>query len=124
MGFDLSGIKPTSEEGQAFRANVWYWRPIWAFIKQELPDLLTPSQVRGGEYNDGTIVDAKQATEIGNHIIDNITEISAGIEDYEKQRKADLKKDPDNFGASYGMDVELMIEFASFCKNSGGFEIW
>ena len=48
MGFDLSGIKPTSEEGHAFRANVWYWRPIWAFIKQELPDLLTPAQVRGG----------------------------------------------------------------------------
>ena len=124
MGFDLSGIKPTSEEGHAFRANVWYWRPIWGFIKQELPDLLTQEQIEGGEYNNGTIVDAKQATEIANHIIENITEISAGIESYEKQRKADLEKDPKNFGASYGMDTELMIEFASFCKNSGGFEIW
>ena len=95
MGFDLSGIKPTSEEGHDFRANVWYWRPIWKFIQQQLPDLLTPSQIRGGEYNDGTEVIADQA-----------------------------KKDPKDFEASYGMDTELMIEFASFCKNSGGFKIW
>ena len=124
MGFDLEGIKPTSEDGHTFRANVWYWRPIWAFIKQELPDLLTPEQIRGGEFNDGMEVIEHQANKIGNHIIDNITEVSAGIEAYEKERKADLKKNPDNFEASYGMDTELMIEFASFCKSSGGFKIW
>ena len=124
MGFDLSGIKPTSEEGHYFRANVWYWRPIWGFIKQELPDLLTQEQIEGGEYNSGTVVDAKQAIKIGNYIIDNVTEIASGIDDYEKRRKADKEKDPDNFGASYPMNLELMLEFASFCKNSGGFEIW
>ena len=124
MGFDLSGIKPTSEEGHNFRANVWYWRPIWGFIKKELPDLLTEKQISGGEYNNGIQILENQANKIGNHIIDNITEISAGIEHYEKSRKEDLEKAPDNFDASYGMDTELMIEFASFCKNSGGFKIW
>ena len=124
MGFDLEGIKPTSEAGHTFRANVWYWSPRWAFIKQELPDLLTPEQIRGGEFNDGMEVIEHQANKIGNHIIDNITEVSAGIEAYEKERKADLKKNPDNFEASYGMDTELMIEYASFCKRSGGFKIW
>ena len=45
MGFDLSGIKPTSEEGHYFRANVWYWRPIWGFVRQQLPDLLSDLSV-------------------------------------------------------------------------------
>ena len=124
MGFDLSGIKPTSEEGHYFRANVWYWRPIWGFVRQQLPDLLTQEQIEGGEYNNGTVVDAKQAIKIGNHIINNVTEIAAGIDDYEKRRKADKEKDPDRFETSYPMNLELMLEFASFCKNSGGFEIW
>ena len=124
MGFDLSGIKPTSEEGHYFRANVWYWRPIWAFVRQQLPDLLTQEQIEGGEYNSGTVVDAKQAIKIGNYIIDNVTEIAAGIDDYEKRRKADKEKDPNSFETSYPMNLELMLEFASFCKNSGGFEIW
>ena len=124
MGFDLSGIKPISEEGHAFRANVWYWRPIWAFVKQQLPDLLTEEQIKGGEYNDGTVVNAKQANEIGNYIINNVTEIAAGIDNYEKERLADKEKNPDKFETGYAMNMDVMLQFASFCKNSGGYEIW
>ena len=31
MGMDVYGIAPTSERGEYFRNNVWWWRPLWDY---------------------------------------------------------------------------------------------
>ena len=61
MGMDIYGIKPATEEGNYFRANVWSWRPI-----HYLCDYLNVSKNLGFDlsrwgYNDGAGLDAKQS---------------------------------------------------------------
>ena len=61
MGMDVYGLKPTTEEGSYFRANVWAWRPI-----HYLCDYLNVSKKLGFDlsrwgYNDGAGLDGKQA---------------------------------------------------------------
>lgn len=31
MGMDVYGKKPTSEKGEYFRNNVWWWHPLWDY---------------------------------------------------------------------------------------------
>jgi len=52
MGFDLIGLAPRSEQGEYFRNNAWYWRPLWAYCSGQHPDLLPPNPERG-QFNDG-----------------------------------------------------------------------
>ena len=38
--------------GEYFRANVWFWRPIWNFVCEVCPDILTEEDFKRGQYND------------------------------------------------------------------------
>lgn len=53
MGMDITGINPTMQDGEYFRANVWAWRPI-----HYLCDYLSMKHnlnfdTKGWEHNDG-----------------------------------------------------------------------
>lgn len=37
MGMDVSGKAPTSEVGEYFHANVWWWHPLADYIEQNYP---------------------------------------------------------------------------------------
>ena len=39
MGFDIFGLDPKEEAGSYFRANCWYWRPLWSYVISVTPDL-------------------------------------------------------------------------------------
>jgi len=39
--------------GIYFRNNVWYWRPLWAFVCNNCSDILTIKDMEKGSYNDG-----------------------------------------------------------------------
>ena len=39
--------------GVYFRNNVWYWRPLWAFICNYCSDILTEKDMQKGSWNDG-----------------------------------------------------------------------
>jgi hypothetical protein len=39
MGMDVFGSKPKTPEGKYFRANVWYWHPLWSFVELAHPVL-------------------------------------------------------------------------------------
>lgn len=39
MGMDVYGKAPTSEVGEYFRNNVWWWRPLADYILKVHPDL-------------------------------------------------------------------------------------
>lgn len=37
MGMDVFGRKPKDKTGEYFRANVWYWHPLWECIENLHP---------------------------------------------------------------------------------------
>ena len=39
--------------GSYFRANVWYWRPIWSFVCGACCNILTDKDMEGGSFNNG-----------------------------------------------------------------------
>jgi len=59
MGMDVYGKKPTDPKGEYFRANVWYWRPLWIYIDTIKPDLT--SKVQNPHTNDGDGLNAKDS---------------------------------------------------------------
>jgi len=117
MGFDLYALDPITdnEEHGYFRANVWYWRPLWAFVEYICQDTLNDSEKKAGYYNDGNIISKEQA-----HQISNKLKLSFTDETFNKF-KNDFDKT--NTGTGYNCNYELIVEFSNFCLNSGGFTI-
>jgi hypothetical protein len=126
MGFDLHGQAPMGsldnpnnasfeEEAQSgvyFRNNVWYWRPLWEYVAYVCDDILTLRDYKSGQYNDGYVINAEKSMLIGSRLRET-------IKDYDKTVKA-IGEIGDNYEFSK-LNVE---EFANFCLNSGGFDIY
>ena len=89
MGFDLYGLSPQSNVpkpvvtdwndkkqtkayfnyqentvGSYFRANVWWWRPLWEYVCMNCDDILTLDDVEHGEFNDGHKISKTKAKKI------------------------------------------------------------
>lgn len=39
MGMDVYGSNPKNESGEYFRANVWYWHPLWDCLENLHPTI-------------------------------------------------------------------------------------
>jgi hypothetical protein len=59
MGMDVYGNKPTSETGEYFRANVWYWRPLANYCCTIAPEIT--GRCKYWQSNDGAGLDAADA---------------------------------------------------------------
>lgn len=62
MGMDVYGDNPSSEVGEYFRSNVWWWRPLADYCQAVAPDACS-----GCEYwhtNDGDGLDATAAARL------------------------------------------------------------
>ena len=145
MGFDIYGLNPKEESGSYFRANCWYWRPLWSYVISVTPDL-TKEEVQAGSDNSGNRIDEYVAKKIGNNIL--AEEKSGNLEKYYQDRLDYLNNLPketcykcngeqvencivcngsgekEHMDKSYPFSKELAVEFAKFCINSGGFEIY
>lgn len=147
MGFDIYGLDPKEEDGSYFRANCWYWRPLWSYVISITIDLTIDERMAGSD-NSGNQISKEVAEKIGRNIL--AEKESGFLKDYYQERKdylenlpkescykcveKDGKKDSDchvcdgtgnreSMEASYPFSDELAIKFANFCLNSGGFEI-
>jgi hypothetical protein len=121
MGFDLTGLKAKSKKGEYFRANVWFWRPLANYV---LDVCKVPERMRTSwYYNDGHIVPESDALRIADILDEQIKEgkVKAYEKLYEKARKALREDDPQGW---YPFSAKLVSEFATFCRESGGFEIY
>lgn len=86
MGMDVYGINPSSERGEYFRANVWYWRPLWVMIQNLYPDLA--QKVPHAQSNDGDglesedtlLLVSKMKTDLDSGVIEQY------VNDYEEER--------------------------------------
>jgi hypothetical protein len=64
MGMDLFGKAPTSEKGNHFRRNIWWWHPLWDYCVDVAP---VARKVKSGHCNEGdglNAVDAKRLAAI------------------------------------------------------------
>jgi len=59
MGMDVYGRKPKNDLGKYFRANLWYWRPLWMYVEHAHP--LIASRVESPQLNDGSGLNSKDS---------------------------------------------------------------
>ena len=133
MGFDIIGIKPTSDAGRGFYGHIQAWTTLWSFICQNCDDILTAQQIEEGLANDGIKIGARQTKLIVEHL-DNIIGSKYPIET--KKAKITFKgaaslslqkvrKDLGVDSSPSGQDLRSdLIEFLEFARHSGGFRIW
>ena len=68
MGFDLYGQQPKNENGKYFRNNVWWYRPLWQFIKDNCEDILNKKDIENGDNNSGHLISKSKANEIAERL--------------------------------------------------------
>jgi len=122
MGFDLNGVDPISIKGEYFRANVWWWRPLWKFVCNYSDDILNEEDKERGTWNDWHEITNKKANKIADRIYD--LDKKGEIKKYEKEYKKEIDNLEDGaFEKNYPFERDFVIKFASFCEESGGFNI-
>ena len=134
MGMDVYGRKPRSAEGEYFRANIWSWRPIHELI--ERANVLPPEMVEGMAFNDGYGPNNKQALLLAAQmetmldgmddehtfmLSDEIDGPVAAMLSQFKEQGIDIISPR---GPVYQAEVSHVREFITFCRASGGFEVW
>jgi hypothetical protein len=89
MGMDVYGNNPTSERGEYFRNNVWWWRPLWDFCEEIAPELCSGVS---GHTNDGDGLDEEGAKALANVLQISLAE--GVVDTYEMKRKEYLSSLP------------------------------
>ena len=125
MGMDVYGTNPKTENGDYFRANVWYWRPLWKCVHHFCEDILSEEQILRGTYNDGYEYDETTALEISDRLENALK--NGDLHKFKKGRELFISELEDEeekkWYNSYKFDVDFVMEFAKFCEQSGGFSI-
>ena len=122
MGFDVIGRKAKSEKGKYFRNNVWFWRPLWTYVCNECDDILTIKEAEGGTYNDGIKISKAKAERIAKRLKKRIEDGSVDL--HKAGYDGTVEQIEDKWADKYPFVTQNVIEFAEFCEDSGGFEIW
>ena len=152
MGFDVYGENPTEEVGEYFRANVWWWHPLWKFTSQLCDSILTEEDISQGSYNDGHVIDEIKAGKMVKMLRFSLSTGHAKkhVEEYEKTKseiplekcdicdgtgkrtdmevpngcnKCDGKGEHMPWSTWYHISVKAIEEFTDFIEASGGFSI-
>lgn len=130
MGMDVYGKNPTSEKGDYFRNNVWWWRPLWMYCVEVLPELCGDVD---GDTNGGDGLDAEGALELANALRDELESGRTAEWEYNYNTwRASLPRETctlcegsgirtDKVGIEHGMhDKELSPEVAILVGRSHG----
>ena len=117
MGMDVYGTR----EDTYFRNNVWWWRPLWAYVGDVCD--LSEKDYQWGCSNDGHYISKKKANKIATTLFKEVK--SKRTHDYMLSRNKRLKSlnRQHHSETNYGFDVNNVKRFAKFCKESDGFEI-
>ena len=105
MGMDVYGRKPLNESGEYFRANVWYWRPLWDMIDNLYPDIA--SKVPNAHFNDGDGLEETDTLVLSNLLKSHIE--SGFIDSYIQEYTENINS--------------LPPEDCTYC-NQTGYRIW
>lgn len=146
MGYDLTGLKAKSKTGEYFRNNVWWW---YALAEYVLDNVSLP--VGEKEYwhsNSGQRVSEESAKKIGYTLLHSIEKketqrysraYARTLRGLPKEEcffcKGSGKRNGEcphcegkgkigNSQTHYPFSTQNVREFAKFCLDSGGFEIY
>lgn len=90
MGMDVFGINPDSQIGEYFRANIWYWRPLWGYVENNFPEIAL--KVPDAYVNAGDGLDAHDSFLLGEKIYHHV---NGGLaKDYEQDFNAAIAELP------------------------------
>ena len=123
MGMDVYGVEPDLESGEYFRANVWYWHPLWKMIESLYPEY--SEKVPLAHCNDGDGLDQKDSYDLSQLLKADIE--SGVIEKYVNDHMEALKAIPQDdcsycFQTGYRLwpDSETGIVTQSVCNGCNG----
>ena len=99
--------------GIYFRNNVWWWRPLWQYVCERFPEIITVEDAVSGCSNSGHLIDDEKAMKIGLGLTAKLLDgsVKAYADKYKieidelEQVECDLcegtgkRKDPPNSGA-------------------------
>jgi len=147
MGMDVYGKKPTSERGEYFRNNVWWWRPLWDYCCEVGQEVITEEIAEHGSVNGGAGLDEPSARVLAQILSASID--SGHAEQWEKNQRewrASLPREAcsfcdctgiraDEVGVKHGMpERELLPEiqiltgrthgWCNACEGVGTTESW
>lgn len=151
MGMDVYGNKPKNEDGEYFRNNVWWWRPLWDYCLDNYPSIA--GKVEHGHSNDGDGLNASDAKKLAILLKKDID--SGKVQRFADQRELELNALPledcqyclatgmrndkyvqgkcnscegtgkiKNWLTHYPFEVDNVISFQRFLDNCGGFKIF
>lgn len=103
MGMDVYGKEPTSEKGEYFRNNVWWWRPLWNYCCEIADAVIGESLAEDGHYNGGAGLDGVRALALAEIL----------REELESGRTAEYERKHNEYRAS------LPREDCDFCGATG-----
>ena len=112
--------------GVYFRNSAWSWRPLWDFCYNFTDGIISEDLHRKGHYNDGAGLNAEDAEKLGKKLMELIG-TGVAIEHeiaYKKTMEQRKKADKNDATTFYPFDTMNVEDFARFCIESGGFEIW
>lgn len=90
MGMDVYGTKPKNETGEYFRANVWYWHPLWDCLDKLHPNIC--GKCESPHDNSGSGLNAKDSITLSKLLKKDLED--GTIQSYIDQYKADLDSLP------------------------------
>ncbi len=112
--------------GVYFRNSAWNWRPLWDFCYNFTDGIISEDLHQSGHYNDGAGLNAEDAEKLGKKLMELIG-TGVAIEHeiaYKKTMEQRKKADKNDATTFYPFDTMNVEDFAHFCIESGGFEIW
>lgn len=153
MGFDIIGRDARNKKGEYFRSNGWWWHPLWEYVYEVCNDILTEKDLENGGFNGGHFINRDKAQRIATRLehllkqgevkkyarqrkqaLDKMPDVGCDLcrgtgirnDRYVKGRcnkclgKGKIMPEVSESPFS----VSNVKDFAGFCKNSGGFQIW
>jgi hypothetical protein len=139
MGMDVSGKEPRSSTGEYFQNTILFWHPLWRLCCEVYP----PCAKVQGHSNDGDGLDDAGAVELGRRLQAALASgrATAFMEATRREHQAHFENEDRTLIKQLGKDlarqaglprtaepasvyVSNVREFAAFCLDCGGFEIW
>ena len=108
--------------GVYFRNNCWWWRPLWNYCYKIADDIISEDVWNSGHCNDGAGLNEEDAKQLGERLLESIE--NGECLKYQAAYMQHQEDSNDEFATSYPFDVDNVKQFAKFCIQSGGFEIW
>lgn len=118
MGMDVYGNEPTDANGEYFRNNVWWWRPLASYIEETHPEIA--AHCESWHTNDGDGLNAEHSKSLAEKLRQDI--ISGRVSNY-KKAKYSHEFHSDKVETWYQFSEENVKEFADFLEHCGGFQI-